>query len=89
MVSRASHHLSEAGVAHASVQVASAERLPFPDESFDVVTSNGALNLVPDKPVVFGEIHRVLRRGGRFQFADVVRIQAASNEPGDPDAWSG
>ncbi len=88
MVSRASHHLSEAGAACASVQVASAECLPFPDESFDVVTSNGALNLVPDKPVVFREIHRVLRRGGRFQFADVVRIQAPSDEQGDPDAWS-
>ncbi len=88
MVSRASHHLSEAGAATASVQVASAECLPFPDESFDVVTSNGALNLVPDKPVVFREIHRVLRRGGTLQFADVVRVQAPSGEHGDPDAWS-
>ena len=89
MVSRASHYLSEAGAGTASVQVASAECLPFPDESFDVVTSNGALNLVPDKPVVFREIHRVLRLGGRFQFADVVRVRAPSREHDDPDAWSG
>ncbi len=44
---------------------------------------------MPDKPVVFREIHRVLRMGGRFQFADVVRIRAPSREHGDPDAWSG
>ena len=53
-----------------------------------VVTSNGALNLVPDKPAVLREIYRVLRGGGRFQFADVVRVQAPSDEQGDPDAWS-
>ena len=88
MVSRASHHLSESGATSASVQVASAECLPFADESFDVVLSNGALNLMPDKPVVFREIHRVLRSGGSFQFADVVRVQAPSDEHGDPDAWS-
>ncbi len=70
------------------MRVASADCLPFPDESFDVVTSNGALNLVPDKPVVLREIYRVLRGGGRFQFADVVRVQAPSDEQGDPDAWS-
>ncbi len=89
MVSRASHHLSEAGAANASARVASADTLPFQYESFDVVKSNGALNLVPEKPVVLREIYRVLRGGGRFQFADVVRVRALSREHGDPDAWSG
>ena len=88
MISRASHHLSESGAGAASVQVASAECLPFPEESFDVVTSNGALNLVPDKPAVFREIHRVLRRGARLLFADIVRVQSPGEEHGDPDAWS-
>ena len=68
--------------------MASAESLPFPDECFDVVTSNGALNLMPDKPAVFREIQRVLRPGGSFQFADVVRVEVPSDEHGDPDAWS-
>ena len=85
---RARHHLEEAGVAHATVQEASAEELPFSDGSFDLVTSNGAINLMPDKLAVFVEIHRVLRPAGRLQFADVVRTGEPSKEQGDPDAWS-
>jgi arsenite methyltransferase len=33
-----------------------AERLPFADESFDVVISNGVIDLIPDKDAVFGEL---------------------------------
>ena len=88
MVGRARHHLEEAGVAQAAVQEASAEKLPFSDASFDLVTSNGAINLMPDKLAVFREIHRVLRPGGRLHFADVVRTGEVSKAQGDSDAWS-
>jgi arsenite methyltransferase len=42
---------------------ASAERISFSDKNFEVVTSNGALNLVPDKPKALSEVFRVLKPG--------------------------
>jgi arsenite methyltransferase len=48
------------------------EELPFPAESFDVVISNGVINLSLRKDRVFAEVARVLRRGGRFAVADIV-----------------
>jgi arsenite methyltransferase len=67
-----------------------AEGLPFEDESFDVVISNGVIDLIPDKDAVFSEIHRVLRPGGRIQIADVT-IQKPVSEEGrrNIDLWTG
>jgi SAM-dependent methyltransferase len=46
-------------------QVADAENLDFPDESFDVVYSHGVLHHTPDMDAAVHEIHRVLKPGGR------------------------
>jgi len=73
MLSRARENARLAGVDDVTFQESSAEQLPFPDNSFDAVISNGVLNLVVDKGKALREIYRVLKPDGRFMLADQVR----------------
>ena len=68
------------------------EQPMIPDESVDVVISNCVLNLVEPsgKPMLFPEIYRVLRRGGRAVISDIVSDEPVPDDlRQDPDLWSG
>jgi len=66
------------------------ERLLFADESFDVVISNGVIDLVPDKDAFFSKRLRVLVPGGRLQISNVTVQQPVSEEGRrEIDLWTG
>ena len=90
MLAKARDAASAMGATNVDFFEAEAEQLPFPDASFDVVISNGVIDLIPDKDAVFAELHRVLEPGGRIQIADVT-IQNPVSEEGRRkiDLWTG
>jgi arsenite methyltransferase len=90
MLAKARAAAAEMGVTNVEFVEGEAERLPFSDASFDVVISNGVIDLVPDKDAVFVELYRVLAPGGRMQIADVT-IQNPVSEEGRRkiDLWTG
>ena len=66
------------------------EELPVEDRWADVVISNGALNLTPDKGRALAEMHRVLGPSGRLQIGDIlVEKEVSAQSKRKIDLWTG
>ncbi len=90
MLQKARGGAAGSGLAHLEFKEGFAEELPVPDGWADAVISNGVLNLCPDKHRVFGELHRVLKPGGRIQIADILVQKPVPEEAKeDIDLWTG
>ena len=90
MLAKARQTAAALGVTQVQFRDGLAEALPVEDGWADVVISNGVINLCADKQAVFTEIFRVLRPGGRLQFADIANGRPVPAEAlRDIDLWTG
>jgi arsenite methyltransferase len=90
MLRKAAAGAAASGAENVRFDKADISDLPLADASVDVAISNGVINLSPEKERVFAELYRVLRPGGRVQFADIVieaELSAAARN--DIELWVG
>lgn len=89
MAERAGQNLALAGITNFEIKKVDSETIPYDDYAFDVVISNGVINLSPCKQTSFNEIYRVLKPGGKLQFADVVlENELPASVAESAEAWS-
>ncbi len=89
MLAKSRSTVGKLGLHHVEFREGLAERLPVEDEWADVVISNGVINLCADKKTAFSEIYRVLRPGGRLQFADIANGKPVPESAiRDIDLWT-
>jgi len=72
MIARAVENLQMMNIENVDFKKTSGVNLPFDDHTFDVVISNGVINLIPDKETAMSEIYRVLKPTGRLMAADQI-----------------
>jgi arsenite methyltransferase len=92
MVEKARSNIALMHLSNAQVVLGDFVNLPLEDESVDVVLSNGAINLSPNKACVFREIMRVLKANGRVYLADMIRLDdppaAKCGSKTAPQSWA-
>ena len=89
MLSKSRQTAAEMGCDQASFREGLIEEMPIEDSWADVVISNGVINLCPDKVQVFAEIYRVLKPGGRLQYADIANGNPVPEAAvADIDLWT-
>jgi arsenite methyltransferase len=94
MIAKAIANLEKFEVLNAKILKAELESLPLRNESVNLVISNCTINHATDKPVVWAEVFRVLKPGGRFVVSDIYATQPIADEyRNDPAAvaecWAG
>ena len=72
MIKKARTNMESMGISNAEFICGSSDELPFKNDFFDIVASNGIYNLSPDKEKVMAEVYRVLKPGGRTVFSEIV-----------------
>lgn len=72
MIDKARTNAEKLGFNNVEFRLGDIEKIPVTANVADVVVSNCVMNLVPDKPKAFGEVYRIMKKGGHFSISDIV-----------------
>jgi len=94
MLEKARHNAEKFDVTNVSFVRSKLEKIELPDKVADLVISNCTLNHASDNQAVWNEIHRILKKGGRFVISDIYATTAIAEEyKNDPvavaECWAG
>ena len=94
MIAKANANLEKFEVQNAKILKAELESLPLRNDSVNLIISNCTINHATDKPAVWSEVYRILKKGGRFVVSDIYATQPIADEyRNDPAAvaecWAG
>lgn len=71
MIDRVIHRLKQENISNVVAEVANVYKLPYQDDSFDIIYMIAVINEIPDQDKALKEFHRVLKPEGVLVFSEL------------------